>query len=97
MQKRNLDKDNYLKCEILKAMTGFNKTPKKEKTTLRLAILRRVMGLMATTSYSCEEEHMLLTLKLKGQWKPYLCHPLGAALYQLHSICSNFAGAQTNK
>lgn len=33
-QKRNLDKDNYLKCENLKAMTGINKTPKKEKTTL---------------------------------------------------------------
>uniref|UniRef100_A0A0A9F484 Uncharacterized protein n=1 Tax=Arundo donax TaxID=35708 RepID=A0A0A9F484_ARUDO len=36
---------------------------------------------------------MLLTWKLKEQLKLYLCHPLGAALYQLHSICCNFAAA----
>jgi hypothetical protein len=40
---------------------------------------------------------MLLVWKLKERLKPYLYHPLGAAVYQLHSIYYNFAVARINK
>jgi hypothetical protein len=66
-------------------------TPKKEQITRRHGENKRVMYI---TNYSCEGGHMPPTLKWKEQLKPYLYHPLGAALYQHHSICSNFAGAQ---
>jgi hypothetical protein len=72
----------------------ISNTSKNKQITRRGGENKRVMGI---TNYSCEGEHMLLTLKWKEQLKPYLCHPLGAALYQLHSIWSNFAGARKSE
>lgn len=86
----DMDELSGMRIKDITNLIQIEHQKRQKKKEYEAAMWRQVM---AITSYNYEEEHMLLTLKLKEQLKPYLYHPLGAVVYRLHLIYCNFAGA----